>query len=70
MWGPQRCARRLPGSEHGLNENKIAALTEMICRTSDESAAALLVLMATLEKLYAPEGTRESSKAPCLYSVS
>ena len=30
-------------------EGKIEVLTEMICRAGDESAAALLVLMATLE---------------------
>ena len=30
-------------------EEKIEVLTEMICRAGDESAAALLVLMATLE---------------------
>ena len=34
---------------HELNEEKIAALAEMICRAGDEPSAALLVLMATLE---------------------
>ena len=36
-------------------ERKIEVLTEMICRADDESAAALLVLMATLEHAAHPK---------------
>ena len=37
------------------DEEKIEALTEMICRAGDEPAAALLVLMATLENAAHPK---------------
>ena len=41
--------------DDGSSEEKIAALSEMICGTVDESAAALLVLMATLENSTHPK---------------
>ena len=56
----------------GTDEEKIAALAELICRAGDEAgtkSAALLVFMATLENAIAPESTRESGEAPCFYSL-
>ena len=47
------------------NEEKIEALTEMICRAGDESgtrAAALLVLMATLENSSHPKTLANAAK--------
>lgn len=47
------------------NEEKIEALTEMICRTGDEPgtrAAALLVLMATLENSSHPKALANTAK--------
>jgi hypothetical protein len=44
--------------EDGLSEDKIAALTELICRAGNEpdiKSAALLVLMATLENAAYPK---------------
>ena len=41
--------------EEGLREEKIQALTEMICQASDEAAAVLLVLMATFENAMNPK---------------
>ena len=41
--------------EDGLSEEKIRILTEMICQESDEAAATLLVLMATLENATNPK---------------
>ena len=38
-----------PDNKDDSNEEKIEALAEIICRASDESAAALFVLMGTLE---------------------
>ena len=43
-------------------EEKIEALAEMICRASDESAAALLVLMATLENSTHPKALANQAK--------
>ena len=37
-------------SQEKINEEKIEALAEIICRVNDRSAAALVVLMRTLEK--------------------
>jgi hypothetical protein len=47
------------------NEEKIEALTEMICRTGDEPgtrAAALLVLMATVENSSHPKALANTAK--------
>ena len=47
-----------PANSGDLNEEKIATLAEMICRTGDESAiksAALLVLMAAMEESTHPK---------------
>jgi hypothetical protein len=44
------------------NEEKIEALAEIICRASDESAAALLVLMATLEDSTQPKVLANTAK--------
>src|ERR1041385_6299538 len=41
--------------ENDLSEEKIRALAEMICRAGDESAAALFVLMGTLENSTHPK---------------
>ena len=41
--------------EDELNEEKIEALAEMICRADDEAAAALLVLMGMLENSTHPK---------------
>lgn len=38
-----------PEAEDDVSEEKIEALAEMICRAGDESAAALFVLMGTVE---------------------
>ena len=43
-------------------ERKIEVLTEMICRAGDESAAALLVLMATLEYAVHPKELANTAK--------
>ena len=54
------------------NEEKIEALTAIICRAGDEPgtrAAALLVLMATLENSSHPKSTREHGETPCLYTL-
>jgi len=44
------------------DEGKIEALAEMICRASDESAAALLVLMGTLENSTQPKVLANTAK--------
>ena len=48
--------------EDDSSEEKIEALAEMICRAGDESAAALLVLMATLEKATHPKALANTAK--------
>jgi hypothetical protein len=53
-----------PG-EDDSSEDKIEALTEMICRAGDEAgtkSAALLVLMATLEKCDTPKALANMAK--------
>jgi hypothetical protein len=45
----------MPAANEDSNEEKIEALTEMICRAGEEPAAALLVLMATLEHAAHPK---------------
>jgi uncharacterized protein YaaR (DUF327 family) len=42
-------SQTLETDEDDSSEEKIEALAEMICRAGDESAAALFVLMGTLE---------------------
>ena len=52
-------------NEDDWNEEKIEALTEMICRAGDEQgikAAALLVLMATLENSSHPKALANTAK--------
>ena len=44
------------------SSEKIEALAEMICRAGDESAAALLVLMGTLQKSSHPEVLANTAK--------
>lgn len=51
-----------PASEGDSIERKIEVLTEMICRGSDESAAALLLLMATVEHAAHPKVLANMSK--------
>src|SRR5215210_8138013 len=44
------------------SEEKIEALTELICRAGDESSAALLVLLATLENSTHPKALANTAK--------
>jgi hypothetical protein len=44
------------------SEEKIEALAEIICRAGDESSAALLVLLATLENAAHPKALANSAK--------
>lgn len=48
--------------EANSNEANIEALAEMICRAGDEPAAALLVLMATLENSTQPKVLANAAK--------
>lgn len=48
--------------EDELNEERIAALAEMICRAGDEAAAALLVLMGTVENSMHPKALANTAK--------
>ncbi len=48
--------------EDELSEEKIEVLAEMICRAGDESAAALLVLMGTLENSSHPKVLANTAK--------
>jgi len=52
-------------NKHDSNEEKIEALTELICRAGDEPetrAAALLVLMATVENSLHPKALANTAK--------
>ena len=51
-----------PQTLDGSSEDKIQALAVMICQASDESAAALLVLMATLENAAHPKVLANQAK--------
>lgn len=44
------------------SEEKVAALTEMICRAGEEPSAALLVLLSTLENSSHPKALANSAK--------
>jgi hypothetical protein len=44
------------------SEEKIEALTEIICRAGNEPSAALLVLMATLENAWHPKALANAAK--------
>ena len=44
------------------NEEKIEALTDLICRAGDEPSAALLVLLATLENSTHPKALANTAK--------
>jgi len=48
--------------EHDSSEEKIEALAEIICRSGDQSAAALLVLMGTLEHSTHPKVLANTAK--------
>ena len=48
--------------EHDSSKDKIQALAEIICRAGDESPAALLVLMATLENSTDPKALAHTVK--------
>ena len=50
------------GSEDDSNEEKIEALSEIICRAGDESAAALFVLMGTIENSTHPKLLANAAK--------
>jgi hypothetical protein len=49
-------------NEHDSSEEKIEALTEIICRARDEFAAALFVLMGTLENSAHPKVLANAAK--------
>ena len=49
-------------SDDDSSEEKIEALTEMICRAGEEPSAALLVLMATLENASHPKVLANAAK--------
>lgn len=51
-----------PTVNEDSNEEKIAALTEMICGAGDEPAVALLVLMSTLEHATHPKALANAVK--------
>lgn len=53
---------KVPASEDDSTERKTEVLTEIICRSGDESAAALLVLMATLENARHPKELANTAK--------
>ena len=55
-------SQTLEADEDDSNEEKIEALVEIICRASDESAAALLVLMGTLENSAQPKVVANTAK--------
>ena len=48
--------------EDDSNEDKIEALTEIVCRAGDQSAAALLILMAMLENATHPKALANVAK--------
>ena len=48
--------------KHDTNRQKIEALAEIICRAGDESPAALLVLMSTLENSNDPKALAHTVK--------
>lgn len=50
------------GGEDESSEEKLEALTEMICGAGEESAAALLVLMATFERSADPKALANTTK--------
>ena len=49
-------------NEDDSNEEKVEALAEIICRAGDESAAALFVLMGTLENSRDPKLLANTAK--------
>jgi hypothetical protein len=49
-------------NNHDSSKEKIEALAEIICRVGDESAAALLVLMGTLENSTQPKVLAHTAK--------
>ena len=54
-----------PSEEHGdgdTNREKIEALVEMICQAGEESAAALFVLMGTLQNAPEPNALANAAK--------
>jgi len=55
-------SQTLEPSEHDSSEEKIEALAEIICKASDESAAALFVLMGTMENSTHPKLLANSAK--------
>jgi len=52
----------LEGDEAGPGREKIEALTDMICRGGDESAAALLVLMGMIQNSTEPAALANTAK--------
>jgi len=48
--------------DHDASEDKVEALSEIICRTGNEAAAALFVLMGSLEKSNHPKLLANAAK--------
>ena len=51
-----------PNIEHELTAENVERLAEIICESGDESAAALLVLMGTLESCAHPQALANTAK--------
>lgn len=51
------------------SEEKIEALTDLICRAGDEPSAALVVLLSTLENSTYSKAPRKYRQASCLQSL-
>ena len=56
------CSDTLDADEGDSSEEKIEALAEIICRAGDKAAAALLVLMATIEDAAHPKVLANTAK--------
>jgi hypothetical protein len=56
------CADAGEIDEHDSSKEKIEALAEIICRTGDEPAAALFVLMGTIENSTHPNVLAHTAK--------
>lgn len=59
---PETNAFEQPSGDHDSSNEKIEALAEIICRAGDRSAAALFVLMGTLEESTHPKVLAHTAK--------
>ncbi len=57
-----RLSQTLATNEEDSCEEKIEALAEIICRAAEESAAAFLILMATIENASHPKALANMAK--------